>query len=229
MPYVITNADSLTAAFPIDDIKQAQTIINAAALYTEEHAKAGITGFTLEYENSLRFTYSEYDASPDGTKACELPSVLGADEHAGTTAAIDDALEVSVWSVLSVTNNAMFVRVFDTDSGDDVEFEFPIQDIRTAYGHLLWDEEKPSLLVDEGRGLYIPQAFINRYVGWEGISDENRDILRAGPEHPEYMEAWDEVLENATWIDGQGIKFRLEQDGDLWAVPVDAINPNESE
>ena len=49
MPYVIANADSHTAAFPIDDIKQAQTIINAAALYTEEHAKAGITGFTLEY------------------------------------------------------------------------------------------------------------------------------------------------------------------------------------
>ena len=221
MPYVITNADSLTAAFPIDDIKQAQTIINAAALYTEEHAKAGITGFTLEYENSLRYTYSEYAASPDGTKACELPSVLGADEHAGTTAAIDDALEVSVWSVLSVTNNAMFVRVFDTDSGDDVEFEFPIQDIRTAYGHLLWSER--TLLLDESRGIYIPRAFVEGFHNWDGITQENYDILCSGPDHIEYWEAWEEVLRDARKTDENGVVWRIEQDGDLWAVPVDAV------
>ena len=228
--YVVSTTGGYTATFPIYSIEQAKELINASAMYTDAHAEAYINGFALDYENDLRYIDEEHVVHPSGMQAGALPSVLCDANHADVIALLEEDAEVAVDAALTVDNNLVFVEVFDNPTSDTpVTFTFAMEDVKTAYGHLLWDEVKPSLLVDESRGLYIPQAFINRYVGWEGISDENSDILRAGPDHPEYMEAWDEVLENATWVDGQGIKFRLEQDGDLWAVPVDAINPNESE
>lgn len=77
------------------------------------------------------------------------------------------------------------------------------------------------LLVDEVHGINIPRWFAVKYdaASW-GISDGDIEILRAGPEHEHYWDAWDDILRDArhhyddrTWC--------LYQDGDLWAVPVE--------
>lgn len=80
-------------------------------------------------------------------------------------------------------------------------------------------------------GIYIPQYFAESIVS-ECLTSVNPDdmaILRAGPEHPEYWDAWCDVECNAIVIDPEtGIQYRLYQDGDLWLVPCD-WNPEESE
>ena len=226
--YVVSTTGGYTATFPIYSIEQAKELINASAMYTDAHAEAHINGFALDYENNLRHIDAEHVVHPSGMQAGALPSVLCDANHADVIALLEEDAEVAVDAALTVDNNLVFVEVFDNPTSDTpVTFTFAMEDVKTAYGHLLWDER--TILLDENRGMYIPQAFITRYEGWEGISDGDRGILREGPDHPEYMEAWDDVLENATWTDKRGIQFRLEQDGDLWVVPVDAINPNESE
>jgi len=88
----------------------------------------------------------------------------------------------------------------------------------------MYDEnefEKMECLLDDCRGIYIPQAFIEcySYEQW-GISEENATILLKGPE-PEnelYWETWDEVMRDAEYTDEFGNVWNLFQDGDLFAV-----------
>jgi hypothetical protein len=82
-----------------------------------------------------------------------------------------------------------------------------------------------DLLLDGNRGIYIPKQFIDTYGvnEWEGITQEQRDIL-SNPEHEDYFEVWQEVLENAFIIE-DGIKHTLYQDGDLWLVAENETIP----
>ncbi len=75
-----------------------------------------------------------------------------------------------------------------------------------------------SLLIDSCHGVYVPQRFINNFdlSLWQGISEENKNILSEGPDHEWYWEEWDEVLQRATFTQ-DGHTWRLVQDGDLWA------------
>lgn len=76
------------------------------------------------------------------------------------------------------------------------------------------------LFSDSARGQYIPQHFaecIDRSK-LHGASDEDMATLEAGPDEDWYWEAWVNVLDNATVIDG-GTTYDLWQDGDLWLVP----------
>ncbi len=85
------------------------------------------------------------------------------------------------------------------------------------------------LWLQESRGLYIPQDFANMFSdrsAVHGVSDEDWAILAAGPDHADYWEAWDEVLNNAS-ITGNGIVYTLFQDGDLWLIPEDYDWENE--
>jgi len=79
------------------------------------------------------------------------------------------------------------------------------------------------LLFDGNRGRYIPQHFattIDRsYV--EGVLAADWATLEAGPDGEDYWETWDEVLIDAT-LTFQGKRYCLWQDGDLWAVPIEA-------
>ena len=226
--YVVSTTGGYTATFPIYSIEQAKELINASAMYTDAHAEAHINGFALDYENNLRHIDAEHVVHPSGMQAGALPSVLCDANHADVIALLEEDAEGAVDAALTVDNNLVFVEVFDNPTSDTpVTFTFAIEDVKTAYGHLLWDER--TILIDENRGIYIPQKFAEGFAGWRDIDEDALGILREGPDHPEYMEAWDDVLDTATWTDKRGIQFRLEQDGDLWVVPVDAINPNESE
>lgn len=47
-----------------------------------------------------------------------------------------------------------------------------------------------DLVVDGSRGIYIPQFFAEHYPEWCTGEEE---ILLAGPDHPDYWEAWEDV------------------------------------
>lgn len=85
-----------------------------------------------------------------------------------------------------------------------------------------------SLLIDSCHGIYVPQRFINNFdlSLWQGISEENKAILSEGPDNEYYWEAWDEVLDRATFSQ-DGNVWRLDQDGDLWAMCYELMTDEE--
>lgn len=76
-----------------------------------------------------------------------------------------------------------------------------------------------KLLINGAHGVYVPQCFVQNFdmTVWDGVNDEDIEILKAGPDHEHYWEVWDDVLGNATHTDIDGNKWYLMQDGDLWA------------
>ena len=78
------------------------------------------------------------------------------------------------------------------------------------------------ILLDGSAGIYVPQAFAERFENWQGIDPEDLAILRAGPDHADYWEAWDVVLSSASYADDDGHTWTLYQDGYLFAVREDA-------
>jgi hypothetical protein len=73
-------------------------------------------------------------------------------------------------------------------------------------------------LLDGSRGIYLPKDFATSYsmVDW-GVSEYDEQVLLSGPEHPEYWDTWDTVLNDAFLIKNNE-EWRLAQDGDLFAV-----------
>ncbi len=81
---------------------------------------------------------------------------------------------------------------------------------------------KRKLLLDGNRGIYLPVGFIeyvwdNDRDSWHGIDEDTAEIVRDGPEHPDYWECWEEILNNATWCG----HWRLEHDDDLFLILED--------
>lgn len=82
------------------------------------------------------------------------------------------------------------------------------------------------LLIDESRGIYVHKQFAIHYRdNILGVDNPkyydimaDLDILKEGPDHEEYLDAWDEVIDLTT-IDIDGVKYVLSQDGDLWGIP----------
>lgn len=76
-----------------------------------------------------------------------------------------------------------------------------------------------KVLLDGRRGIYIPRDFARIYnmPAWH-VSDEDARVLIAGPGHPDYLAAWDAVLDTAYLVDDYGATWHLDQDGDLIAV-----------
>lgn len=87
---------------------------------------------------------------------------------------------------------------------------------------------EPLLWLNDARGVYIPRDFANGFTDRDeiaakhvsGVSDEDWSILEAGPDHEQYWETWEGVLDGAKVTDENGVVFTLHQDGDLWLVPV---------
>ena len=63
---------------------------------------------------------------------------------------------------------------------------------------------------------------------WQGPSQESIDACKEGPDNEWYWDAWQGVLDNATWTK-DGYTWRLHQDGDLWAVCDDLMDDEEFE
>ena len=76
------------------------------------------------------------------------------------------------------------------------------------------------LMIDESQGIYIPQQFANKYEEdprWVGADQDDIAELLKGPEADGYWEAWEMVLNDARYLDKDGRKWQLWQDGDLFA------------
>lgn len=76
-------------------------------------------------------------------------------------------------------------------------------------------------IIDNHHGVYIPQIFAQRYRdSIENIEQVVEDviILEQGPEHEEYWQAWENVLDNAILKGTDGKEYRLYQDSDLFIV-----------
>lgn len=89
---------------------------------------------------------------------------------------------------------------------------------------MLYDlPETAKLLLNDAWGIYVPNECAQRFK-LENILMEDLKILKSGPEAEYYWDAWEDVLDQAILkIDGQD--HYLWQDGDLWAIPVDAEWP----
>lgn len=84
------------------------------------------------------------------------------------------------------------------------------------------------LLFSDSYGIYIPQAFAESCENWHGMKQEDKEILLTGPEHDDYWDAWDTVLQDAYYLDGNA-RYMLHQDGDLWAVCPERMTNEEHE
>ena len=89
------------------------------------------------------------------------------------------------------------------------------------------------LLVSDGFGVYIPQAFTER-VNFErvrNVDPADWAIIAKGPTdyNLDYWEAWDCILQDADITADDGSVYYLWQDGDLWAVPMDTAIPGDGE
>jgi hypothetical protein len=78
------------------------------------------------------------------------------------------------------------------------------------------------LLLSDARGVYIPRDFTSAvdFTHTTNITPDDWAILSIGPDHKEYWEAWQTILDNAIVTDTGGNEYYLHQDGDLWAIPV---------
>lgn len=93
------------------------------------------------------------------------------------------------------------------------------------------------LLLDSARGVYIPRDFLtdnDNVPNWDhcekwGLTQANQVqwLPACNPDHEWYWEAWDWVLNNAEFTCENGHKFKLLQDGDLWAYCYDQMSLEE--
>jgi hypothetical protein len=80
-----------------------------------------------------------------------------------------------------------------------------------------------ELFLNDSRGVYIPRDFAEcvQFSAVRGVSTDDFAILAIGPDHKEYWEAWDTVLQNCTLVNQHtNVTYYLYQDGDLWIIPV---------
>jgi hypothetical protein len=81
-------------------------------------------------------------------------------------------------------------------------------------------EPTRELLLDSHHGIYIPQLFSEMTISEDVVSEEQKNILKEGPDNEYYWDVWTEVLDNAEIVHDNKV-WRLEQEeGDLWAVEV---------
>lgn len=74
-----------------------------------------------------------------------------------------------------------------------------------------------KLLLNSARGVFIPRDFVEDFdlTKFKGIDQTDVEVLH-DPMHPEYWEAWHNVLQDAVYTDDEGFEWYLWQDGDLW-------------
>ena len=78
-----------------------------------------------------------------------------------------------------------------------------------------------TLLVDGLYGSNIPLRFAQNYdLDKWGVDSVDQQILLAGPDHPDYWETWEVVLETARFEQDKK-EYRLYQNYDLFAEPND--------
>lgn len=90
-----------------------------------------------------------------------------------------------------------------------------------------------ELLLSDRRGVFIPRDFAEFDHSIRSFNidpdDEDLQILREGPDHEHYWDAWDSVMSRAKFTDSKGNEWHLYQDGDLWLYCESLMTDNEYE
>ena len=88
------------------------------------------------------------------------------------------------------------------------------------------------LLCADSYGVYVPETFSKRFdpAKW-GFqeSDWAWETISSGPDTDGYWDAWNDILNKASYKDDKGRVWSLHQDGDLWAVCVELMTDEEYE
>lgn len=80
-------------------------------------------------------------------------------------------------------------------------------------------KNEPILLVDNHHGIFCAQILAEQYGHlMPSQLKESIDICLVGPEHPEYLEAWQDLECIQITIDSTPYTIEW-NDGDIWAVP----------
>ncbi len=77
-----------------------------------------------------------------------------------------------------------------------------------------------QLYIGDHYGVYIPQMFA-RYTDRDrvkNIDPQDWEIIKAGPDHDLYWEAWDCIEQQAEVHCDNGKVYTLWQNGDLWLI-----------
>ena len=83
------------------------------------------------------------------------------------------------------------------------------------------NDEKINLLLDEAKGIYIPNSFYMFFdFPFWGLNRSEFTELN-NPDNELYWDAWDDLLRDARHTDKKGITWGLWQDGSLFAVTDD--------
>jgi len=89
-----------------------------------------------------------------------------------------------------------------------------------------------EILLNDSRGVYIPQNFAENFnmEDW-GVTDEERDVLLAGPspENESYWDVWYDVLSTSSYKDKNDNIWYLTQDSDLFAYCDSLMSEEEYE
>lgn len=77
---------------------------------------------------------------------------------------------------------------------------------------------KRICILDGAIGIHLPKywALYCNPRAWDGVTGEDVAILESGPDHEDYWEVWDGVLQNASSTDRWGDVWYLDQDQDLF-------------
>ncbi len=87
-----------------------------------------------------------------------------------------------------------------------------------------------EILADSSRGIYIPNHFSESCKHWSGVNQDEFRILARGPENVHYWDTWEQVLNNAYFIEeSTGRKFTLYHDGDLFALCLSEMTEEEKQ
>ena len=92
--------------------------------------------------------------------------------------------------------------------------------------------DSPALLVNDAAGQYGPKCFavaFGEYVADKSESmQETLEILKSGPSHEFYCEAWDEFLASPDCLTPDGRAYWVTQvDGGIFALPTDMSEEEE--
>jgi hypothetical protein len=88
-------------------------------------------------------------------------------------------------------------------------------------------DQKIEILLNDTRGVYIPRDFVQGFdmEAWH-ITDQDMINDLQEPENEWYWESWESLMNNAYFVDSEGMTWRLYQEGDLFALS-DELTENE--
>lgn len=89
--------------------------------------------------------------------------------------------------------------------------------------------EKMHILCDSHHGVYLPHIWVKNTENIWGIDQEDWDYLSEDDsvDKEYYWETWETILNNAKYIDSDGVVWTLYLDGDLFAIAYDEMTEEE--